>query len=92
MLEEAQHIANIGSWEFIPSQEIRWSDETFRLFGMEPQSQSPTLEAYMTMVSEEDKMRVTGILEEAIRVGTPYKMEARIIGLGRHIALPRSTW
>ncbi|MBL7989908.1 MAG: PAS domain S-box protein [Candidatus Kapabacteria bacterium] len=81
MLEEAQHIANIGSWEFdIPTQEIRWSDETFRLFGMEPQSQSPTLEEYMAMVSEEDKVRAAGLIGEAVRMGTPYKMEIRIIG------------
>lgn len=80
MLEEAERIVNIGSWEFnLMTQEIRWSDETFRLFGIEPQSLSPTLEQYLSMVHEEDKIRVAGIIDEAIQFGTPYKMEVRTI-------------
>lgn len=81
MLEEAQHIANIGSWEFDPvTQDVTWSDETFRLFGMEPQPTAPTLEEYLTMVQAEDKERVMAIITDAIRFGTSYTMEVRIIG------------
>lgn len=84
MLEEAERIASIGSWEFNPAtQEIRWSDETFRLFGIEPQSISPTLEQYLAMIHEEDRMRVAGIINEAIQFGTPYKMEVHIIRDGQ---------
>src|SRR5258708_7843169 len=38
-LSEAQQIAHFGSWEWdIPSNKFRWTDEMYRLFGMNPQS------------------------------------------------------
>jgi PAS domain S-box-containing protein len=58
-LEEAQAIANLGSWEWIiPTEEISWSDEMYRIFGMDPATYKPDLASYMDAVHEEDKERV----------------------------------
>lgn len=41
-LEEAQRIANVGSWEYDPSsRELSWSAETFRIFRRDPALQGP---------------------------------------------------
>ncbi|MDP2004855.1 MAG: PAS domain S-box protein [Rubrivivax sp.] len=43
-LAESQRIAHVGSWEIQwPAKTMDWSDETFRLYGLEPGSVEPTL-------------------------------------------------
>jgi PAS domain-containing protein len=35
---EAQRISNVGSWDWnIVTDELSWSDETYRIFGLGPQ-------------------------------------------------------
>lgn len=81
MLEEAQRIANIGSWEFdITTQHITWSDETFRIFGMQPQKQAPSFNEYIRMLGEEYRDVALGLIQEAMKNGTAYTIEGRIIG------------
>jgi hypothetical protein len=37
-LEEAQRITHVGYWEWdIATNGIKWSDETYRIYGMRPQ-------------------------------------------------------
>ena len=37
-LEEAQRLAHVGYWERDPDTDlITWSDETYRIFGLQPQ-------------------------------------------------------
>ena len=43
-LEEAQRIAHVGYWERDPDTDlITWSDETYRIFGLEPQERAINL-------------------------------------------------
>jgi PAS domain S-box-containing protein len=59
MLEEAQRIARLGSWEWdIMANKIEWSDETFRIFGLLPQSIDPTYEIFLERVHPEDREEV----------------------------------
>ncbi len=81
MLEEAQRIANIGSWEFdLATQKISWSEETFRLFGMEPEAAAPSFEEYLNMMSAEHQKHVRTMIAKAIRHERFYRIEARIVG------------
>ncbi len=82
MLEEAQSVANIGSWEFdLETQQITWSAETFRIFGMNPETDAPpTFEEYMQMVSPQNHEHAAQAIREASLNGTPYIMEGRIVG------------
>lgn len=80
MLEEAQRIANIGSWEFdVQSQQILWSDQTFRLFGLEPQPTAPSLEEYLNMISDEHRERLQGVIQTTIQTGEDYVIEMQVI-------------
>jgi len=62
-LAEAQRIANIGSWEQISPRGkfddgvLIWSDQTFRIFGIDPAEQSPSLELFYERVHPEDRER-----------------------------------
>jgi PAS domain S-box-containing protein len=80
MFEEAQRIANIGSWEFdVQSQQILWSDETFRLFGLEPQPIAPSLEEYLSMISNEHRTRLQNVMQTTIQTGEDYVIETQVI-------------
>jgi PAS domain S-box-containing protein len=58
-LSEAQRIAHIGSWELdLKDHSLRWSEETFHIFGQNPASFLPTKEAFLALVHPEDRERV----------------------------------
>ncbi|KAA2285405.1 PAS domain S-box protein [Arenimonas fontis] len=60
----AQRLARLGSWEYdLSSGELSWSDEVFRIFGMEPGQLRLGLPALLERVHFEDRAR----LQEAQR-------------------------
>lgn len=55
-LEEAQALGHIGSFEALfPYEDIHWSDELYRIYGLEPQSEKITFEKYATFIHPDDK-------------------------------------
>lgn len=70
-LLEAQSLASIGNWcADFKTGELRWSDEVYRIFGFEPQSFQPTVEAFHASVHPEDKGAVRASLGQAAETGT----------------------
>lgn len=58
-LREAQQLAKLGSWEWdIPANLVTWSDELFRIYGLEPQSISPSYEDFLARVHPDDRADV----------------------------------
>ena len=54
-LREAQRIANFGSWVWnYEKDEIKWSEESYRLFGLEPGSIKPSLKNLKKICHSED--------------------------------------
>ena len=57
-LGRAQAISHIGSWEYtVESGSIKWSDELYCIFGLQPQSLILTYERLREMVHPEDRSR-----------------------------------
>ncbi|HXT12133.1 MAG TPA: PAS domain S-box protein [Candidatus Angelobacter sp.] len=94
-LAAAQRIAHLGSWEMdlkslqdVASNVLRWSDETYRIFGYEPQQVAVTNELYFNAVHPEDRSRVMNAFLEALKKGETYDLEHRIVlpgGQDRHV-------
>lgn len=89
---EAQRVANLGSWERdIPGNRVWWSDETYRILGYLPESQRPSLQAFLARVVPQDRRRVDfnfaqvreqgGTLDIACRLLLPGNVE-RYVHLG----------
>lgn len=79
-LEEAQRIARIGSWEAdLAGKNALWSNEQFRLLGMEPQSQNLTFEDYLAMLHPEDREKLRSTVRKATEEGGEFTFEHRII-------------
>ncbi|MDQ3896860.1 MAG: response regulator [Actinomycetota bacterium] len=78
-LAEAQHLAHVGSWEWdVGTGNIEWSDEQYRLMGLEPGSVRPTLESFMERVHPEDAPRLTRAIEAALESNRHFAIDFRI--------------
>ncbi len=78
-LAEAQRIAHIGSWDRdIATGVLRWSDESCRIFGIEPGTFAGTLEAYLAFVHPDDRMKAAPS-REALAQSSPSETEYRIV-------------
>jgi len=79
-LENAQRIAKLGGWEWdIEKDELHWSDEIYRIFGVEPGEFGATYEAFLGFVHPEDRMSVHRSVTEALTLRKPYSIEHRIV-------------
>ncbi len=55
-LNEAQHIAEIGSWEYnLENKQIKWSDEQYRIFGYELNEIELTFEKVIDAIHPDDR-------------------------------------
>ncbi|MDY7002919.1 MAG: diguanylate cyclase [Cyanobacteriota bacterium] len=78
-LQEAQKIAHLGNWEYdLKTQKITWSDEVFRIFGLNPNRGEPTYQEWVEMFTLEsqqlwDKNMIL-ILEKAESCECEYKI------------------
>ena len=79
-LAEAQRLAHLGSWEReIATGRLIWSDELYRIYGMEPQETPASFEAFIAHVHPDDAARVRAINEAAERSGESFECQARIL-------------
>lgn len=78
MLNTAQRIAKLGSWEFhLKSQELFWSDELYRIFEIDP-SEKNLLDAYYARFSDGDLQVLNARFSDCITMGLPYQLEHAI--------------
>jgi len=79
-LVNAQRIAGIGHWEWsIAKNEITWSDQTYRLFGVEPEAFDVTYQRYLERVHPADRSRVEAATKAALGQQMPFSVDYRIL-------------
>ena len=79
-LAEAQRIAHLGNWDWnIVNNSLRWSDEIYRIFGLEPQQFAATYDAFLERVHPDDRAAVTAAVNTALRERAPYRIDHRIV-------------
>ncbi len=76
-LEEAQRITHVGYWEWdILTDRVNWSDETYRIYGMQPQERPMDIAACQEKIYSEDWQRG---MEEALGDRARFNAECRVI-------------
>ncbi len=89
-LSEAQKLTHTGSFASDGSSReiLYWSEEDFRIWGFDPQQDTPTRDMVLQRIHPEDRDRVLGYVEEAFQERREYVGEFRIVlpdGTVRHI-------
>jgi CheY-like chemotaxis protein len=83
---EAQEMAHFGNWEMdIVTNEMKWTDEVFRIFNFLPGSLTPSLSDYIEYVHLEDKEKVEQFFETVAKDGKLHNLEHRLLIDGKTI-------
>lgn len=91
-LAEAQRAGRLGSFEWeIQRDRVTWTDELYRIYGLEPGSQELTYAAFLEHVLPEDRDLVRAHVERALERGGPFEFEERIGRPGGQLAILRTT-
>ncbi len=88
VLAHSQKMAHVGSWEWdlrlqsdgrFTFEGLRWSEETYRIFGYEPNSVTVSSELVFNAVSNQDRRAIVSGVEHSLRQGQPFELETRIV-------------
>jgi PAS domain S-box-containing protein len=79
-LARAQELAHVGCWEWeVGGRREVWSDELYRLYGVEPATFAPTFENFLTLVHPDDRARLQVLLQQAASEGHCLIAEYRLV-------------
>jgi PAS domain S-box-containing protein len=79
-LTEGQRLSHTGSWAWnVAAGELYWSDEHYRIFGLDPEKFKLTIEAAREFIHPEDRPAVNQAFEKAIGEGTEFDWHFRIV-------------
>lgn len=80
LLNEAQRLGQIGSWQLdLVSGELRWSDEIYRLFELDPARFTPSYENFLHAIHPEDRDKVNAAYNESLQTRQPYDVMHRLL-------------
>ena len=83
LLADAERIAMTGAFEQnLVTNQLWWSDEMFRLLGLDPAEFTPSHAAFMELVVPADRAKVDEAVGQAIADSAPFSFELRM--LSRH--------
>ena len=79
-LANAQRIAQLGNWDLDRNtQQLRWSDEIYRILGQPPGAFEPSIEGFLEYVHPEDRELVKTSIEAALFQKQPYSIDYRLV-------------
>jgi len=79
-LDEAQRIAQVGSWNWnLMNGALHWSDTAFDLYVPDQKNIQPSYSVFIESVHPDDRQRVEDAIHEALTKDTPYDIEHRVL-------------
>jgi diguanylate cyclase (GGDEF)-like protein/PAS domain S-box-containing protein len=97
LLAETQRLAHVGSWDWWspgPGEHFTWTDEMYRLAGLQPQSIQVTRALWRRLTHPADRRRVEAGMRAIARKGGPFELAQRVVlrsGEVRHLAIRGET-
>lgn len=78
LLGETERIAKIGSWAWdIRENRVLWSDQIYRLHGLDPSSYVPSYEGFLALIHPDDRLQIEAAIKQTVTTGKPYSVEFR---------------
>jgi PAS domain S-box-containing protein len=78
-LTEGQRLAHMGSWAFDPAGFSYWSPELFRIYGLNPASQPPSVQEYLDLVHGQDRESMANMIQGILAEPAPFDATKRIV-------------
>lgn len=79
MLEDAQRIARIGSWDLdLVANRLSWTREVYHIFELDPVEVTPSYDGFLAVIHPEDRDMVDNAYRDSLRTRRPYKLEHRL--------------
>lgn len=79
-LGEAQRIAGLGHWELqVDRDQLWWSNETYRLFGMDADAFQPSYSTFLDRVHPDDRNKVADAINRALLSRGRFAVDHRVI-------------
>ena len=80
LLNEAQRLGQLGSWELdLASGKLRWTDEVYRIFELDPAQFSPSYEDFLNVIHPDDRDQVNQAYTQSLTDRQPYDIEHRLL-------------
>ena len=79
-LAEAEHVAQLGSWEWdITTDRITWSEGLFHVYGLTPDDRDPSFRGWMQRVYPDDRELVSRTIDQALAERSSFTLEYRAV-------------
>jgi diguanylate cyclase (GGDEF)-like protein/PAS domain S-box-containing protein len=79
LLSESQRLAHIGSWSMeVDKDNIRWTDETYRIYGVTPETFVPTKENLISLIYSKDQPAMREWIRACLAGEQPDELEFRV--------------
>ncbi len=79
LLNEAQRLGRLGGWELdLASGALFWSDETYRIFELDPKKFSPSYENFLNVIHPDDRDKVNQAYMRSLEDRQPYDSVHRL--------------
>ncbi len=80
LYKQAQMLTHVGNWSWdITTNILEWSDELYRIYGLEPQSQKLNYEEQLAFIHAEDREQFKLFIEQAFATGQSWEFNHRIV-------------
>jgi PAS domain S-box-containing protein len=78
-LARAQSLAHLGNWRWrIGAETVEWSEEMYRIFGVETEQFVPTVASILGAVHRDDRVRLRSVFSQSAADQQPLQAEFRI--------------
>jgi PAS domain S-box-containing protein len=79
-LNSVVRIAHLGAWDWdLLKNTQSWSDEQFRIFGLEPGTAEPSYDGFLHALNLEDRQRVAEIVQQALTNQPRFQVDCRLV-------------
>jgi predicted ATPase/signal transduction histidine kinase len=79
-LAQGERIGHIGSWHWqVATGSNSWSQEHFRIFEFDPETDRPSYSLFMERIHPEDRDRIEEILNRAVREKSDFEFDYRLV-------------
>jgi PAS domain S-box-containing protein len=78
-LAEGQRLAHTGSWVFGPAGFDHWSPELFRIYGLDPATNAPTVQEYLDRIHPQDREFMANLIKRILADASRFDVTKRIV-------------